>query len=222
MAGLVFAVERSLRHSRGAARRRRRRLRTLTAACLLSGACAGEEDRQWPARNYSGTFAVRAVGARNDCAMPPFARGDTVLLEVRQDYRNHVGVRLSPVVSMTGSFRGDHLTARAAVLSPAMPDAVAADSGVARAPGATAQDGIAGSSERAGESRDAPAADSLRYALELDFDGESVEGEYRVEQPALGEGVPACSQTFRFEGVQVAGPDGVPRQPGGAGAGGGV
>jgi hypothetical protein len=161
--------------------------RRSTPICFLLGAvpllssCSRPEETGWPTRNYSGIYSVRARVVSNSCEAPVFASGDTLLLTLFQTRDNRARVELSPVVTVDGAFMGDRLEARAAIPTPAL-SLPPADSG-ATSP--------------------ATPGDSLRYRLELDFEGETFEGRYRVEQPPLGGRVEACSQEFQLEGTEV-------------------
>ncbi|MBA2565662.1 MAG: hypothetical protein H0V09_09610 [Gemmatimonadetes bacterium] len=152
----------------------------LPLAALLA-ACSEPESEpasRWPARNYSGSYAVRAKAASNECPAAIFAAGDTVEFRVLQEHDNRATVVIQPVISLSGVFQGDRLQARAAVVNTALAAANAAP----------------------GKDSTALGVDSLRYTLDLRFEGEVFEGTYRVDQPALGGGFAACSQTFDVEG----------------------
>jgi hypothetical protein len=85
------------------------------AVLLLLGGCSRSDRPDWPARNYSGTYAVTARVTANDCPTPVFAPDDTLAFALLQSRRNQARVDIAPVASLAGDFRGDRLEAYAAV-----------------------------------------------------------------------------------------------------------
>jgi hypothetical protein len=156
------------------------------ALLILLGGCSRSDRPQWPARNYSGAYAVTARVVSNDCPTPVFAPGDTLVFALLQSKQNGARVDIAPVASLAGDFQGDHLDAYAAV--SATPTGAA--------PAASAAAGSAG------EGAEKTASDSVRYRLALDFEGHAFKGTYRVEQPALGMGAEACKQAFDVRGTE--------------------
>ncbi len=163
-------------------------------AALVVGGCSRSDEPVWPARNYSGAYAVRTRVTSNDCGAPVFAPGDTLVFAFLQSRENKAQVDISPVASLVGDFRGDRLEAYAAVsASPAG----SAPRGGSASPDSASRTGAKDSAGAPG------AADSIRYRLTLDFEGHAFKGSYRVEQPPLGLGVKACKQAFDVEGSEI-------------------
>ncbi|HEY7462524.1 MAG TPA: hypothetical protein VIC59_11715 [Gemmatimonadota bacterium] len=157
-------------------------------ACALAVACSRSEPA-WPARNYSGVYTVQALSTSSSCPAPVFAPGDTLVFTLVQTAQNHARVDIPPVASVAGRFTGDALEGYGAVA--AGPEGTPPPAGAAHPPASTAAAGTG--------------PDSIRYRLALQFRGHGFEGTYRVEQPALGQGVAACSQVFDVAGTEVPG-----------------
>ncbi len=157
-------------------------------ACALAVGCSHSEPA-WPARNYSGVYTVQARTTSSSCPTPVFAPGDTLVFTLVQTPQNRVRVDIPPVASVAGQFTGDALEAYGAV--GAGPEGAPHAGGEAQRPAST---GAAGAGP-----------DSIRYRLALNFRGHGFEGTYRVEQPALAQGVAACSQVFDVTGMEVPG-----------------
>jgi hypothetical protein len=156
-------------------------------ACVVVAALACSEKREsrFPERDYSGEYATVVARAENDCRSQGFARGDSLTVIVHHALDNRATVVIPPIATLQGAFGGDRLVARAAVAPPPLPPAPA------EAPGAAN-----------GEPQPA-AGDSIRYVLELGFEGDRFEGEYRIEQPAIPGWLDACSQRFGLRGEKA-------------------
>jgi hypothetical protein len=160
----------------------------------VPAACAGGPDSPYPERNYSGEYAAVVTRAENDCRSQGFAPGDSLTAILHQAQDNRATVVIPPIATLQGAFAGDRLVARSAVQPPELPPApdepARAGRGAAAAP----------EPDRPAES----AGDSIRYVLDLAFEDDHVEGEYRIDQPAIPGWLDACSQRFVLRGARAA------------------
>jgi hypothetical protein len=161
---------------------RARSLVSSLAFLVLVGGCSRADERVWPSRNYSGVYTVSARASANTCPAPLFTPRDTLVFTLLQSEQNQGRVDIAPVASVVGDFRGDRLEAYAAV--------------------SVKPTGEAGASAPADSVLEPGPADSIRYRLTLDFEGNAFKGSYRVEQPALAAGVKACEQVFEVKGTE--------------------
>jgi hypothetical protein len=152
---------------------------------LAAAACSEKRESRFPERDYSGEYSAVVARAENDCRSQGFARGDSLTVIVHHALDNRATVVIPPIATLQGAFGGDRLVARAAVQPPAQPPAPAETAGAA------------------GTEPEATAGDSIRYVLELGFDEDRFEGEYRIEQPAIPGWLDACSQRFALRGEKA-------------------
>ena len=183
----------SLRIARPAPRGLRQPVLLRLAAALLAAApgCSRDPDSRFPERDYSGEYAVVVTRAENDCRSQGFARGDSLTLILHHAHDNRATAVIPPIATLQGAFSGDRFVARAAVEPPALPPAPAASGEPA--------DGGAGRAGSGGQEASS-APDSIRYVLDLAFEEERFEGDYRIDQPAIPGWLEACSQRFALRG----------------------
>lgn len=162
-------------------------------AALLTSVpgCSREPDSRFPQRDYSGEYAVVVTRAENDCRSQGFARGDSLALILHHAHDNRAAAVIPPIATLQGAFSGDRLVARAAIEPPALPPAPAGS-------GEPAAGGVARTGSGGSEASSVP--DSIRYVLDLAFEEERFEGEYRIDQPAMPGWLEACSQRFVLRG----------------------
>jgi hypothetical protein len=94
---------------------------------VLAGVAFAACGRDFPSRDWSGSYLTRMVASSSDCheqtvppPMPEF------IAELEQEGDNRATMWINPVVQLAGTFEGDELTATAALVdSVGLPDTLA-------------------------------------------------------------------------------------------------
>lgn len=160
----------------------------VAAPLALALACGGgEEERDYPSREWSGWFQSRMTGSSTDCwgaDLPPPLTGFTMTVE--HHLNNRADVRMGTFVSLTGAFDSDSLHATTSFDVPVgLPDSIADR--------ATPEDSL----------------DSVTYRLDAVFADSAYTGTYVVRTPDInalsrGESPGRCAYRYEIAGVEVA------------------